>query len=138
MKSFCGWGFGGYNMTTGGEGTGGINLYNESQVSKAKELIKTGLNYDDITKEVGISPGHLSNINLGKYYYDKNETYPLRKNYYSKDEIQEIIELLKNSDLSMKEIAEEKGRGYATIKKINYGMLWHDENLNYPIRKESP
>ena len=37
----------------------------------------------------------------------------------------------------MKKIAEELGLGYSTIKKINYGILRHDNNLEYPLRKIS-
>lgn len=35
----------------------------------------------------------------------------------------------------MKEIANELNLGYSTVKKINYGTLRRDENLEYPLRK---
>lgn len=50
---------------------------------------------------------------------------------------QQVKYLLKNSDLTLKEIAEQTGYDVSAVKRINYGIIWHDETIIYPIRKPS-
>lgn len=135
LKTYCGDGFGGYNMTRGGA-TPVKWIYND-RAEAIREAIKGGWSYEAITKTYEISPGHISNINHGRYYYDENESYPLRKFYKDEDEIEAIQDLLINSSFKMTEIAEMVGMGYSTIKKINSGALQRNDSLSYPLRKES-
>lgn len=51
-----------------------------------------------------------------------------------KDQLK-VKDLLKKSNLTMKEISEQTGYDISAVKRINYGVIWYDENLNYPIRK---
>lgn len=132
LKTYCGDGNGGYNMTRGGKNQ--VAWTYPSKAAAIRAAIKSGWPYELITKTYGISPGHISNINHGKYYYDDNEKYPLY-NYYKEDEADRAKDLLINSSLTMKEIANELNLGYSTVKKINYGTLRRDENLEYPLRK---
>ena len=132
LKTYCGDNCGGYNMNRGG----GFNnkwIYPNKAVA-IREAIKSGTPYEIITNIYGISAGHISNINYGRYYYDENETYPLYQ-YRKDDEILSAIDLLINSSITMKEIAKQLHLGYSTVKKINYGMLRHDDLLSYPLRK---
>ena len=130
-KTYCGDNLGGYNMTRGGE-TCHTWVYPE-KASAIKEAIKAGYPYEVITSIYGISPGHISNINHGKYYYDEKETYPLY-NYRKDDQIAQAIDLLLNSELKMTEIAQSLNLAYSTIKKINAGTLRYDKTLKYPLR----
>lgn len=132
LKSYCGDGHGGYNMTRGGDQA--THWTYPDKAAAIRNAIKEGWPYEQITQIYGISPGHISNINHGRYYYDANETYPLYK-YYKDDEAEQAKDLLINSSLTMKEIANQLNMGYSTIKKINYGMLRHDDNMEYPLRK---
>lgn len=56
---------------------------------------------------------------------------------HSDEVIDQIIDLLKNSDLSIKEISEKFNCNDSTIRRINKGILRHKENIDYPIRKMS-
>lgn len=44
--------------------------------------------------------------------------------------------LLKDSDLSSKEIGDITGYDDTAITRINMGIIWRDETTSYPIRKE--
>lgn len=46
-----------------------------------------------------------------------------------------VKELLNETNLTLKEISEQTGYDVSAIKRINYGIIWHDNNLEYPIRK---
>lgn len=107
----------------------------EDIANNIKEEIKRGIEYSIISKKYNISLGHISNINHGKYYYDKNETYPLFKYYREESEIDYIRNLLINTSIKMTEIAKQEQMAYSTIKKINSGALHKKDNLSYPLRK---
>lgn len=53
------------------------------------------------------------------------------------DKLNEIIEDLKENELTMKEIAKKYGYCFDTIKSINIGETWRNEELIYPIRKSN-
>ena len=131
LHTFVGYNLGGYNMDKGGKNH--IKWIYEDRAKAIRETIKSGLAYSEITKIYGISAGHISNINHGKYYYDEEENYPLYK-YYKEDEVERAKDLLINSNLQMTEIAKELNLGYSTVKKINSGALRRD-NIEYPLRK---
>lgn len=56
---------------------------------------------------------------------------------HSLNEIQIIINLLKNTDIPTKQIAEMTNYNHSSINRINIGELWKQENIEYPIRKEN-
>lgn len=49
----------------------------------------------------------------------------------------ETVDLLKNSNLEMKDIAKKQGCNRTTLSRINTGRIRKQDNLNYPIRKTS-
>lgn len=59
--------------------------------------------------------------------------------YNPKEEVSDeiILELLKESDLSLQDIAKVLNMGHSTIKKINSGKLRSYLSEDYPIRKKS-
>lgn len=132
LRTYCGDGYGGYNMTRGGDHF--TKWVYPDKATAIREAIKSGWPYSQITQMYGISAGHISNINHGKYYYSENENYPLYK-YYKDDEIEQAKDLLVNSSMTMKDIAAELNLGYSTIKKLNYGTLRHEDGVEYPLRK---
>lgn len=132
LKTYCGDGYGGYNMTRSGEHF--TKWIYPNKAAAIREAIKNGWPYEQITNTYGISAGHISNINHGKYYYDENETYPLYQ-YYKDDEIERAKDLLINSSMPMTDIAKELNLGYSTVKKLNAGTLRHEDNVDYPLRK---
>ena len=49
--------------------------------------------------------------------------------------LKEIKELIKNSDMFLKDIAQKYNISLITIKDINQGHSWYDENEIYPLRQ---
>lgn len=54
------------------------------------------------------------------------------------DKLNEIIEDLKENELTMKEISKKYGYCFDTIKNINIGETWRKEELVYPLRTSNP
>lgn len=59
------------------------------------------------------------------------------KNKISKQEVDEIKNLLKNSKLTIKEIANKYNLSLSNIYRINRGEIWNDFTQLYPIRFEN-
>ena len=56
---------------------------------------------------------------------------------HSQDVINEVFDLILNTDMPLKEIAEKTGYDYSSIKRIQSGKLWHRDEYTYPLRKET-
>jgi len=129
----------GYNSTAGGDSNDRITriLTNEEAKTIRKKLKENKEIQSDISKEFNISQALLSNINIGLKYTSDEYDYPIRKNYKTDEDYKELIDLLINSTLSYKKIAEKLNIGESTIKKINYGILRPDLFDSHPIRKQN-
>lgn len=129
----------GYNTTCGGDCGDFECLLTENEAQEIRTLLKfSNTKQEDIAIQFGISSTLISNINQGQKYIDEKETYPLRKNYKNGlIDYLELINLLRTTTKTFKEIALELGLAESTVKKINYGKMQYDSNFNYPIRKES-
>lgn len=96
------------------------------------------MSYNEICQEYGCSAGFLTKINQGASYYSSNFTYPLRntKNgkHFSQSEVDDIIEKLKNKNITLAEIAREYNVSQNVIVRINQGQSYYNKNLIYPIR----
>ncbi len=109
-------------------------------------LLNTDMPQKDIARKFNVSAGSISSINKGLSYKQENLTYPLRTNYqccnggrksFSPKEIKEIENLLKESKVSLKQIAKEYETTFQQISNINNGAIKKYKNLNetYPLRK---
>ena len=136
LKTFRGWGQG-YNSDLGGGRRGYSSVLTQEQLKEVKEKIKQGVPYIDIEKEYNISASFISSINMGVYFYDEKETYPLYKYYKEDKDYDELIDLLLNSEYTLKKISEMLDMGYSTVKKINAGTLRKGLYPTYPIRSKS-
>ena len=151
----------GYNLTLGGDGAS-PGIYNSSaKINQERldnliqDLIKNEIFIKDLAKKYDLSAEAISEINQGKRYYNKDLKYPLRENTrftsdqmkeitgvgkssskFTQKELDTIIELLKNSSLTFKEIAEKFHCSYATISHINNGKHYPNSSYVYPIRKK--
>lgn len=135
-NSYCGTGLG-YNMDLGGCRKGYSSKLSNEELVSVKEKIKQGIPYYDIEHEYNISASFISSINHGIYFKDDSETYPLYKYYKEDSDYDELIELLLNSEYSLKKISEILNMGYSTVKKINAGTLRKGLYPTYPIRTKS-
>lgn len=55
---------------------------------------------------------------------------------HSQKEVDEVIRLIITTRLQFKKIAELTNYDSSTIERINKGLLWHDDTLSYPLRKD--
>lgn len=114
--------------------------FTKKEIELIKQDIKNGITYSKIQEKYHIkSPGFISGINTGKYYFNKDEKYPLcDKSRYGKNQVvvDKIINDLLNTNLSMSEIARKNDRSLSTVKNINYGRSHKNNNLSYPLRKK--
>lgn len=133
METFRGTGKG-YNSDYGGNNKNHSSILSKAQIENLKEEIKQGISYYDLEKKYNISSSFISSINHGTYCYNEQEQYPLYKYYKDNKDYDELIELLRNSDLTLKQISERLKIGYSTVKKINSGALRKDLYPTHPIR----
>lgn len=141
----------GYNRDEGGEWNFNNPKGIDSQYSKIKdknildaiyqELIERQLTMSEISKKYQISVATISNINCGVTYYNDKLKYPLRPStkgsefYFTKQEQEEIKQLIKKELISFTEISEKYNITIWTIYHINSGVMWHSEDEEYPLRK---
>lgn len=53
---------------------------------------------------------------------------------HTKQQIEEIKELLKNTDISFEELAKKYNYSVSSILKINNGKIWFNQDNTYPLR----
>lgn len=135
-NSYCGNGCG-YNQDFGGGRKAYSSILNQEQLKELKTLIKLGTPYLELEKHFSISASFISSINNGVYFFDEKEKYPLYKYYKDDKDYEELIELLLNSEYSLKKISEMLQISYSTVKKINAGTLRNGLYPTYPIRQKS-
>ena len=114
----------------------GEGRFSKQEIQEIKEEIKQGVIYSEIAKKHNIkSQGFLSMVNSGKYYFDPNETYPLKlKGCADKSWVRNCLyDLIFSSD-SIVKIAEKYGKCESTVKKLGQGRANKQEYLIYPIR----
>lgn len=143
----------GYNISEGGDGAdiGSKNSqakFTEEQIQQIyQELKECKETMTNIAKKYNIDLSSLSYINNGKTYFHSSEFYPIRnnsqrikkgiQNYNSKfneEILDEIFILLKENNLTMKEIANKFNVAESTIHNINNGKTYIRENESYPLR----
>lgn len=127
----------GYNLTSGGETC--RNTQNILTDKEAKQIICELRDSDEsqyvIASNWNISQTLLSNINQGLRYRQNNVIYPIRKTYKTFEEYSDLINDIINTTIPFTKLQEKYGYSYSTIKKINEGKMWRQNNLSYPLRK---
>lgn len=117
----------------------------KDSVEEIYNLLKyTYRSYESIAEQFNLSSSTVGKINRGESYHKEGIDYPIRKSRvtkqtkYSYEEVTDIIELLMNTNLSLRAI----GRMYNdvncnVIKEIKNGTnkLYYREELKYPLRK---
>ena len=148
----------GYNLTPGGDGAA-VGIYNaaaklnEQTLSEVYNLLINHLELYiyEIASKYNISSEAISEINVGKRYYNEFLQYPLRQppkpkgpghginnhsaKFTSNQSLNEVYMDLENNILSLEEIAKKYKVSYTTISKINRGITYTQKDYSYPIRK---
>lgn len=92
------------------------------------------LSINEICEKYQIQKYTLQDINLGKTYHKDEITYPIRKYYLTTEDVDKIINMLRNTNMSIKDIASEVGTTNYKVYDINSGNTWRRDNISYPIR----
>lgn len=132
----------GYNLKANGMANLGKNKTKLTE-DVVKCIIRDLKNKESISKiaeKYNISRSYLSDINNGRCLRQENENYPLQQNRITEEEYFEIIDLIKNTNYSFRQIAQYMNRNRDTIEKINKGhqkivrALYEED---FPIRKNA-
>ena len=132
----------GYNLQAQGTANPGKNktkLTNEEVQSIIIDL-KSKMYIPDIAEKYQLSRSYVSDINNGRCLHQEGETYPLQQNRITIDEYYQIIDLIENTNYSLREIARYMGRNRDTIEKINKGHQQIVRTLydgQFPIRENA-
>lgn len=102
------------------------------------DLKNTTMSFVELAKKYGFkSNSSIAEFNKGLTYV-RNISYPIRKDATNGKltdiDVQDIIQLLKFTFRSYKDIAQQFGVEYRAIKRINSGELHKQDNIKYPIR----
>jgi len=138
----------GYNVTDGGEEpphTYGENHHNsvvtEHQVDIIIQQLKDGILTEPEIGKLFSPPVNqtlINSINWGVTHKRENENYPIRSNCpynLTEEEVGDVKWLLLNTLYPCQQIADYYHVNVSTIKHINAGRNYHDDNLGYPLRK---
>lgn len=129
----------GYNLQCDGMANQGKNksYLSDDQIQGIIEALKNNEYIPNIAEKYQLSRSYISDINNGRCLRQENEKYPLQQNRITNDEYLQIIDLLKNTKYSIREIARYTNRNRDTIEKINKGYQKIVQALydgNFPIR----
>ena len=119
----------------------------DKQVLEIIELLKSSyLSYEEIGSQYGVEARVISRINRGIFHKQTSETYPIRIGKLgnntpklSYEQVTEIIDLLVNSTLSLRQIAKKFGVEYKDILGIKNGTtkLYRKKDLEYPLHSNN-
>lgn len=136
----------GYNICEGGGYLPNQQKENHSQAIITEEIarkIQEDLtNYSiprrQITKKYRVTASIVENINSGHTWNYYGLKYPLRprEGILNKERAEKVINLLKSTSLSFKEIGQQVGWGESQISMINQGKNHPQSTMNYPIRSD--
>ena len=103
-----------------------------------RDLQENNLSFEEIQNKYNVGISTLYKINKGDRYFNKNFSYPLRelkqKTNLSETQVEEIINLLQNSNKTFDEIALKFDRDISVIWNINRGSTHYNSKIKYPIR----
>lgn len=129
----------GLNKTIGGKGTPKLN--NDLIQLIITDLKNSSMAFSEICIKYNISDCTLWRINNGLTYETK-ENYPIRPckaRKLNENDVRQIIHLLQDTRLTLKQIGELFNVTDVTINTINQGKtkLWYHLSNKYPIRESA-
>ena len=142
----------GYNVSKGGDGAdlGSNNSQaklTEEQFKKVyQDLLDNALSLQEIANKYELHLSTVSRLNNGHSYFHSEISYPIRttkpkvaginsgNSKFSQEDIDLIYSLLKENVISIEEIANSYKVDSSTIRNINNGKTYFNNQLNYPLR----
>lgn len=128
----------GYNLT---KEAGGAETFDEHKGQLIISLLKTSsYTMKEIGEKCGCFIYTISAINRGDTFFQEKEDYPIRKHRITQKHFQEeldvVIELLKDTEYSFQKIADLSGTTAMFVQDVNRGKVKGDyHQVNIPIRK---
>lgn len=116
-----------------------VKFTREEQRLIQQDLIDGKLIYKEIAKKWGIkSLGLISLINNGSIWKNEELEYPLSSRNFSRLHnfrtwVRPVQEDLMTSNLTIAQIAKKYDKSYDTIRKINRGDSYHNNDYVYPL-----
>lgn len=132
----------GYNLQAQGMTNSGKNtsVLSQETIQAIIQELKEKRYISDIANTYQLSRSYISDINNGRCLRQPNEKYPLQQNRITTDEYYQIIDLIENTNYSLREIARYMNRNRDTIEKINKGHQQIVRTLydgEFPIRENA-
>lgn len=132
----------GYNLNAQGEARKGKNASKLSQKEQNDIIndLKNKVPIIEIAKKYNLSRSYISDINNGRCLRVETEKYPLQQTRITQEEYLNIIDMIKNTSYSLREIARYFNRDKETIRKVNDGKTKIVQSLyegSFPIREEA-
>lgn len=131
----------GYNLTQGGQWGSSNQLLTIKQANEIKDLLENSLlSFHEIGSIYKVSIYCISDINRGKSFVDDVLDYPIRKSpsrsFIDEQKISIILDMICNTNMTWREIAEATDINEYTVGEINRGTnSWCPAELDYPLRK---
>lgn len=130
----------GYNCTLGGQGVSGYSLYGDDTIEEIANLLKNSSHtMKAIAEYTNTSLTTVCLINQGECRQDilKNYNFPIRERVVDKQikKFWSIVDKILNTDLSLREIAEQTDSRYEYVRRINKGDVRRQSSLSYPLRR---
>lgn len=114
------------------------NKYSQEKLKQITYALKYELDksLDAIAAEYHCDRSFLNDINQGRAYFRQYLTYPLRKGKMKRQQeyLPLLIEDLKHSSLTQKELAKKYQISVQTISDVNRGRTGRQPSIIYPIR----
>lgn len=131
----------GYNIHKGGneppKGVHNKKINEEIAKQIQKDLLNFSIPRRTIIKKYKITNDMVRHINEGNCWKDESLIYPLRP--HEKElinmRVKKVKQMLKETNITQKQIAKEVGWGRSAITMINIGKNHFDPNETYPLRK---
>ena len=114
------------------------NRLSEDIILNIKNDLLNGLPLTELQNKYSVCKMDLYRINYGLRHAKENEKYPLHDYYndrvLSKNEINEIIDLISSTNMSFVEIGKIYNKKPSAIEDINSGNSFYNKDIKYPIR----
>lgn len=97
-------------------------------------LLNSSLRMSDIAKQLNIGYSTIKKINAGTLRHGLYPTYPIRSKSANEMRADKIKHLLINTKIPKIKIEQMLNVDAETVRRINIGQCFKDNNLSYPLR----
>lgn len=115
-------------------------IYSKEDIQNIQwDIQNTTLKWTELSEKYGGNVKVFQHINNGQTYFNPELDYPLRKTQRStkitEETVSKIYDMLLNTNVSQKEIAQQLGCSSSVVNSVNVGRYHKKEEFSYPLRK---